>query len=994
MKKLSALLLLLCCLAPLASAEEPAVGDEICGFRLVSADEIGLYHARLYTYEHVKTGAQVCHIANGDTNRCFAIGFHTPVSDDTGLPHVFEHAALGGSVRYPDPNLFFSMIYGTYSTYLNASTATTYTRFPTASLSEEQLLANMDVYLSGVFHPILLQDEHAMMREAYRYELEEPDGEITLQGVVYSEMLGAMTHERMTAVRLNRLLFPGSCVGSVSGGLPDRIPDMTYGQLCAFHEKYYTPSNSVTILYGDLQIGRCLRLLDEGYFSEYGRAETDLTDRGSRRMEGDVCVNCTFPVSADSQPETIVYYALPVEPMDTADSEILSIALNMLRWPDHLMDRRMNAELPECTWSLRTDRTRAGAAVVFRAKGLEAGQAELFRGICREAIDEALRDGFDPADLQVYADNARYQNATIAESADGVRLAESFIAEWDLTGDARTILDGFEIDRNIQDLVTDGRCAEVFRRAVASAYGSVLLVSETEPGGRERDEAARAERLAEMKRGMSAEEIDALMARTRDYAEWAANCAKESDLTRVTAVTVETLPEEVARAETATETADGLTVVSSPLEGTDYMTAELVLDASAVPPEALLPLRVWCLLAGDLATSSRDRITLVRGTERAANGLSIGLGTLENKGEGSWRPVFTISWNTFRDLAEESTELIRDILLNTSTEDLEYIRSALAADALNRRMNATSGAPHALAFREALRQTDEKSAYALQFSGANLIRYEERLAAMDDERLSAELQKGKDALAFVLCRDHAVLAAAGDGGSVAALKGLVREMLSDFPPMGAPADFGELLTAPKGNAACEIDTGVSYNMEFIGTEELGIGYSAALNAFSNLALDRVLLTKLRYENSVYSVFFNITEDEGSYLLTYRDPNLAKTFGEIFPALGADLKAEMKNVTQDVLDGYISSAYAEEAMPLGPIGRARKALSGALENRDVFGETLKNMRSLKEMKVSDLEGYAQILDVLNERGLKVTVTSPQKLREMEAFFPIVNTDYLK
>ena len=82
------------------------------------------------------------------------------------------------------------------------------------------------------------------------------------------------------------------------------------------------------------------------------------------------------------------------------------------------------------------------------------------------------------------------------------------------------------------------------------------------------------------------------------------------------------------------------------------------------------------------------------------------------------------------------------------------------------------------------------------------------------------------------------------------------------------------------------------------------------------------------------------------------------------------------------------------MPLGPIGRARRALSGALENRDLFEESRKNMRSLKGMKVSDLEGYAQILDILNERGLKVTVTSPQKLREMQEFFPIVNTDYLK
>ena len=79
------------------------VGEVTNGFRLKSVDELDLVHAALYIFEHEATGAQLCYVSNDDTNRCFSIGFRTPVYTDTGIPHVFEHASLSGSEKYPDP---------------------------------------------------------------------------------------------------------------------------------------------------------------------------------------------------------------------------------------------------------------------------------------------------------------------------------------------------------------------------------------------------------------------------------------------------------------------------------------------------------------------------------------------------------------------------------------------------------------------------------------------------------------------------------------------------------------------------------------------------------------------------------------------------------------------------------------------------------------------------------------------------------------------------
>ena len=66
---------------------------EVTTFPLINADVV--------YFVHQKTGAELLYLANDDTNRVFEITFKTPAENDMGVPHVFEHATLGGSVCTP-----------------------------------------------------------------------------------------------------------------------------------------------------------------------------------------------------------------------------------------------------------------------------------------------------------------------------------------------------------------------------------------------------------------------------------------------------------------------------------------------------------------------------------------------------------------------------------------------------------------------------------------------------------------------------------------------------------------------------------------------------------------------------------------------------------------------------------------------------------------------------------------------------------------------------
>ena len=57
--------------------------------------------------------------------------------------------------------------------------------------------------------------------------------------------------------------FPITPTGWISGGDPRKIPDLTYAQFKAFHERYYHPSNAYIYFYGDDDPEQRLRLMAE-----------------------------------------------------------------------------------------------------------------------------------------------------------------------------------------------------------------------------------------------------------------------------------------------------------------------------------------------------------------------------------------------------------------------------------------------------------------------------------------------------------------------------------------------------------------------------------------------------------------------------------------------------------------------------------------------------------------------------------------------------------
>ncbi len=225
---------------------------------------------------HKKSGAKVVVLKNDDPNKVFYIGFRTTPDNSTGVAHIMEHTVLCGSRKFPVKDPFVELVKGSLNTFLNAMTYPDKTVYPVASCNDTDFKNLMDVYLDAVFYPNIFKEKKIFMQEGWHYELDQPDGELKINGVVYNEMKGAFSSpdDVLDRAVLNTL-FPDNTYAFESGGDPDDIPKLTYEEYLQFHKKYYHPSNSYLYLYGDMDMEERLNWLDEHYLSDFDYQEVD-----------------------------------------------------------------------------------------------------------------------------------------------------------------------------------------------------------------------------------------------------------------------------------------------------------------------------------------------------------------------------------------------------------------------------------------------------------------------------------------------------------------------------------------------------------------------------------------------------------------------------------------------------------------------------------------------------------------------------------------------
>ena len=995
MKKLLSLLLALIlvlstvpALAEAAPVEDdaqlPRVGDVICGFEVLEIRPFPLVGAELVLFEHQKTGAKALYVANEDTDRTFQLTFRTRPSDDTGLPHVFEHATLFGSEKYPSSSLFFNISYQTYNTYVNANTTDACTNYPSASLSEEQLLRLADWYVDACFHPLIMTDESIFKTQAWHYDLPALDGEMTYEGVVYSEMQGAMTLSRAALSNANRVTFPGAYLSYNQGGLPEVIPEMTWESVKEFHGKYYHPSNCLAILYGQIDnYAAFLALLDEE-FSQYEKAEITFEDADYAPIAEPVVAEYAYPVAegTDVANQSVLYYYILCPGMKgNQEQELLVDHLcSLLNETSSVLSQSFKKAFPSGSFSCGREVAGPDDAIVFVASNMNRGDAEAFKALVDEALKNVAENGFPQEMVDAAMTSLNISSKLAPESgtpAEGVVYSIAY--DYAVTGNPFHYA---ESNASLSKLDEENQQGLLKNAAQWLADASLYTLTTTypAPGEKEKQDAALKEKLAAIKAGMSQEELQAIVDET--------NAApKEEDTTelmaQIKAVSVESLPEEI-KTYPVDDFTDGNGIrhidVTAGVDGIGY--AGIYLDAAALPQEDIHWMRLFTRLLGQLDTDAHTKEELDVLISRYLYDKTIGV-AVNSMADGTVHPYLVAEWYAMDDDLAQGYDLMYELLYHTQFTDTQKLLERVQAQKAAVRSTINSSPYQVMEYRGFAAD----NLFARYYAYMNYLEYYSFLEQLEQsltENPEEVVRHFQTVQAFFANSAGAVATFAGNENSIQVNRPLADGFLAKLDYQARePMEYD--LPVPSKREALIIDSNIQFNNVVATMKDLGLeDNDLSLNVVANLVSDQLLVPLLRDQMGVYTPWNGNFLDLGFYLITYRDPNLADTF-DVYAAL-PEMIAQL-DVDQDTLDGYIMNIYSGLAKPEGELTGAVTAISNALTGRDQE-RMLDYMKQIKAVTPDAVHAAAEIYQKAWDNGAHTTAGSAAAINANAELFDVI------
>jgi hypothetical protein len=920
-------------------------------FRILSAEPVEEIAGTAYVGVHEPTGARLLWLANKDDNKAFSIAFKTPPANDTGVFHILEHSVLCGSEKYPVKEPFVNLLKTSMQTFLNALTFSDKTMYPVASTNEADLTNLMSVYLDAVFHPAIYTRPDIFKQEGWHYELDEPEEPITLNGVVFNEMRGALSDpDENLFMGLNRALFPDTCYRFESGGDPHAIPELTYEEFIETHAAHYRPDNAYVVLYGNLDIEEKLAFLDR----ELTAVEPAPGAPNSLELQAPVKAGHSSMEMATTPDNACVGLAYVFARAQDRDRVLAAdILLDTLMGSNEAPLKRalLDADLANDASAYLIDGI-AQPMVVFELRGAKPGVAEKFRALVESTCANLAENGIERERLEASLSQAEF-NMREGDFGypDGVGLAICALSGWLYDDDSVLSYIRYEdafkkLRAGLETHLFEDLLRSMIIDSNHDALVEVVPVEKT-------DAAAEAEKLAAYKASLDVEQIDALVDDTlRLHEEQAAPDAPE-DLAKLPMLGLDQIGDMPAEPDVQTYDETPVPCRRYELDTHNICYVNHYFDLSNLTFEELPYASIAASLLGKLDTAAHTASELDMACEEALGSLSYFIETYGDPNDALVaKPKLTITSSALVEKVADLAALPAEIWTSTDFSDTDRIRDILTQRKLSMEQAFTNSG-HAAGLARVSSYYTASGVVGQACSGIDFYQFLKGLLADFDSVAETLPAKLSDICAKVFKRESTVVSFAGSDDACRAYWSHVD------PAAFGPASAEKRLVVPAPVPKREgfvIPSNVCYVEEGALGTPVGARYSGSWIVAGRALSLTYLWNEVRVLGGAYGCGFSCNGNSMLAYYSYRDPAVDPTVERF--AASAQWLAKWEPTQKD-LDGFIISSVAGIDAPAKPRVRAR-SMDGLFFNGREPGWRKKIRGQIIATTLEDVEALAKPL----------------------------------
>ena len=968
-------------------------GEQLHGFEVKAVTPIDELRAAIIVLTHQHSGARLLHLYTNDTENLFSINFPTPPSDDTGVPHILEHAVLAGSHKFPVKEPFFEMIKMSMATFINAMTSADFTCYPVSSNVKKDLFNLAEVYFDAVFHPLLT--ENTFKREGHHLAPVDPDipiGDLKITGIVYNEMKGAFSDPEARLYRsVMCKLLPDTLYAYESGGDPNSIPDLTYEQLKAFHETYYHPSNGYFVLYGDIPTSDYLVFLADKLDNIPKNTASDamrpLRPEVTHQSKWDAprIVTDSYPVGVDEPLNEKTYLMLSwiigdaTNPEEVALGQILSLILlgnEAAPLRKAIIDSKLGADI------IFSGAGSIGPAATFdiALKGSEADRVEAFTQLVNDTLTQIADSEIVSEMVEAAFQQATYHYQEVA-SMFPLRMLYRVIQGWIYEKDPDTFLKMGKILADVREqwLENPSIFSQLIRERLVENPHRLTNILSPDRDMQSNTDSELVERMKETRARLTDDEVQRIAADAAELERLNGVPNSQEALANLPQLQVSDLPEKPKHIPTTVENVNGQDLLRNDVfaNGVNYLVLNFDLQG--------LPEHLWTYLPRYADAISKLGAADMSYEEMAQRTSSVtgGIGCAPWFSTRALNPNLSMQSLSFHLKAldnkmDAALDVLHDLLFTVNPRDTERLRDVLVQAVAEYQTDMIHDGS-STAIHHAARGLSSNAHLAEIIYGLPQLRNSEALLDSFDELNTDLIGHIEGIRDFLLTRGRVTASFTGSDTAFETMRTKLGKWLGAMK--GEPVTSGSIAFQPFETPRQEGLAGpiqIAHCAHVMPAPHYSHPDSALLTIGAHLIRLDYILSEIRFKGNAYGARFSYSPyDALLSQSSYRDPHVARTINVFEQTVDYVKQVEW---TQIDIDRAIIATAKDGEKPIRP----SQASSDALRQH-LVGQT----REMREERYAQLRRAAPpevkraLLQLLDENGDKAAVCVVSSREKLEA-----------
>ena len=969
---------------------------DLNAYEVLQTEELSDLKSKGTLLKHKKSGARVLLMENDDENKVFTIGFRTPPSDSTGVPHIMEHSVLCGSKEFPVKDPFVELVKGSLNTFLNAMTYPDKTVYPVASCNDKDFQNLMHVYMDAVFYPNIYQNDKTFRQEGWSYKLDDPDGELTISGVVYNEMKGAFSSPEgvLDRVVLNSL-FPDNAYSVESGGDPEVIPELTYEQFLDFHRKYYHPSNSYIYLYGDMDMEEKLRWLDEKYLSDFENEPVDSEIHLQKPFTEMKEVVQEYSIASEESEEDNTYLSYN-KVIGTTLDEKLYLAFEIL---DYALLSAPGAPLKKALLDAGVGKDISGSydngvyQPIFSviSKNANVEQKEEFVRVIEDTLKDIVKNGINKKALRagINYHEFRFREADFGNYPRGLMYGLQLFDSW-LYDETKPFIHMQAIPtfEFLKEQVETGYFEELIQKyLLANIHGSIVIIK-PERGRTARMDKELADKLQAYKDSLSKEEIDALVKATKELEEYQEEESAPEDLAKIPVLGREDISREIAPIYNKELETSGVKLVHHGVETNGIGYTALLFDLSGIPEEKLPYISILQSVLGIINTKNYEYSELFNeiNVHTGGIGTSLELYTDVTKvKEKEFRATFEIKGKALYPKMDVLFSMMREILMESDLGDEKRLKEILAMLKSRLQMSFLSSG-HTTAALRSLSYTSPMAKFKDDTDGIGYYEVVKELEENFEEKKAELIANLRQIAQQIFRKDNLIISYTSSADGLAPMEEAFTKIADTLHTEEKEAATLCEIHCVKRNEGFKTSSKVQYVARTGNFIDRGVEYTGALQILKVILSYDYLWQNVRVKGGAYGCMSSFNRIGEGYLVSYRDPNLEKTM-EIYEGVVDYLKNF--NVDDRDMNKFIIGTISNIDRPMNPAAKGSRSMN--LYMNHVSAEMIREERDqILDAQQSDIRALADVLQALLDAHELCVIGSEEKIEEQKEMFLEIKT----